>query len=76
MIYLLRKALSKGIKKVFALTTHTAHWFLEKGFKEVSIQDLPLSKQKSIDVKRNSKVYMIDISLHRAIDEQELLAPE
>lgn len=71
--YILRKARSMGVNKLFVLTTRTAHWFMERGFEEASVTELPKSKQAKIDLKRKSKVYVMDISTPRAIDEKELL---
>ncbi|CAH0476474.1 unnamed protein product [Peronospora belbahrii] len=71
--YIMRKATSMGITKLFAMTTRTAHWFLERGFVEGTLNDLPPSKLAKVDVKRKSKVYICDISTKRAVDEKELL---
>ncbi|DBA04198.1 TPA: hypothetical protein N0F65_004306 [Lagenidium giganteum] len=71
--YILRKARSMGVNRVFVLTTRTAHWFLERGFEPATVEDLPPSKRAKIDLKRQSKVYMMDISCKRALDEKELL---
>ncbi|TMW57442.1 hypothetical protein Poli38472_003367 [Pythium oligandrum] len=71
--FLLRKARSMGVMKVFVMTTRTSHWFMERGFEEAKVSDLPKSKQAKIDLKRHSKVYVMDISCKRALDEKELL---
>nr|CCA24022.1 aminoacid acetyltransferase putative [Albugo laibachii Nc14] len=71
--FLLRKARSLGVDKVFVLTTRTSHWFMERGFETATIDQLPVSKRKTLDIKRQSKVYMMDISSKRALDEKELL---
>ncbi len=49
-------ALSQGIEKIFVLTTQTAHWFAERGFIEVSEQELPEEKKVTYSYKRQSKV--------------------
>ena len=46
-----------GIKKLFVLTTQTAHWFLEKGFVEVELNDLPEQKQPLYNYQRNSRIF-------------------
>ena len=56
-----KEAVSKGIKKIFVLTTQTTHWFLEQGFNEAAIDDLSVSQQELYNYKRNSKVLMKDI---------------
>jgi amino-acid N-acetyltransferase len=50
-----KEAASKGVKKIFVLTTQATHWFLEQGFNEAAIDDLPISKQDLYNYKRNSK---------------------
>lgn len=45
-----------GVKRVFALTTATPHWFLEHGFKPGGIEDLPMQKQQIYNYRRNSAV--------------------
>lgn len=62
-----------GVDKLFVLTTRTSHWFMERGFETASVDDLPPSKRAKIDLKRQSKVYIMDISCKRALDEKELL---
>lgn len=53
------KALTHNLKKLFVLTTVTSHWFLEQGFVEQSIDDLPGSKKNMYNFTRNSKVFML-----------------
>lgn len=71
--YIMRKSAAMGVTKLFVLTTRTAHWFLERGFVEATVNDLPPSKLAKIDLKRKSKVYICDISTKKALDEKELL---
>jgi len=42
---------------VFVLTTKTAHWFLERGFRPATIGDLPQQKQALYNFQRKSLVY-------------------
>lgn len=44
------------LNRLCILTTQTAHWFLEHGFKPAEIADLPVSKQSLYNYQRNSKV--------------------
>jgi len=46
---------SKGLNQVFVLTTQTAHWFRERGFQPMAIQDLPMAKRALYNYRRNSK---------------------
>ena len=49
-------ARQQGLKQIFALTTTTEHWFLEHGFREGKIEDLPVQKQRIYNYRRNSIV--------------------
>lgn len=46
-----------GVKKLFVLTTQTAHWFVERGFDEASIDELPMQRKNLYNYQRNSKVF-------------------
>ncbi|RQM23881.1 hypothetical protein B5M09_001043 [Aphanomyces astaci] len=71
--FILRKASAMGVKSLFVLTTRTSHWFMERGFAPAQVTDLPRTKQASIDPTRQSKVYIMDISSRRMVEEKELL---
>ncbi|MBI3171384.1 MAG: amino-acid N-acetyltransferase [Hydrocarboniphaga effusa] len=45
-----------GLKRMFSLTTHTPHWFIERGFAQGKIEDLPVQKQRFYNYQRNSLV--------------------
>jgi amino-acid N-acetyltransferase len=47
-----------GLTDLFVLTTQTAHWFLEQGFAEGSIDSLPAEKQALYNYQRGSKVFI------------------
>ena len=49
-------ARAAGIQRVFVLTTQTAHWFIENGFTEIGLDDLPEAKQSLYNYQRKSKV--------------------
>jgi len=51
-------AREKSYKYLFALTTRTEHWFIEKGFKEENIQKLPKKRLESYLPERNSKFFI------------------
>lgn len=55
--YLEKKARSLGISEVFVLTTQTAHFFIEQGFRESSPDNLPAEKKALYNFQRNSKVF-------------------
>lgn len=52
------RAKKQGVKRVFVLTTRTAHWFVERGFMEAGIDALPEEKQSLYNYQRRSKVFM------------------
>ncbi len=51
------KASALGLKRVFVLTTRTAHWFQEQGFVQAGLEQLPPKKQALYNFQRNSKVF-------------------
>ncbi len=52
-----REAREAGLCKLFVLTTQAAHWFVERGMSETSLEDLPLARQDLYNYQRNSKVF-------------------
>ena len=50
-------ALEAKMTQIFVLTTQTAHWFLEQGFVEVELSDLPEQKQSLYNYQRNSRIF-------------------
>lgn len=54
--YLEDKARALGLQQLFILTTRTAHWFLEQGFEQASVDDLPNARQALYNYQRNSLV--------------------
>jgi len=51
-------ARSRGIGRLFVLTTQTAHWFHERGFEPADLEELPVKKQALYNYRRNSKVFI------------------
>lgn len=45
-----------GATELFVLTTRATHWFMERGFRPATIQDLPVARQAIYNYQRNSKV--------------------
>jgi amino-acid N-acetyltransferase len=70
--YLERLSLKVGCKKVFVLSTQTMEWFVERGFSEVPVEDLPPSRRANYNYQRRSKVYMKKIENERDLDTAEL----
>ena len=46
------------VKRLFVLTTRTAHWFIEHAFVESTIDDLPEARQKLYNFQRQSKIFV------------------
>lgn len=46
----------QGCTRLFALTTHTSHWFVEHGFVAGTMDDLPVSRRADYNLRRNSHV--------------------
>jgi amino-acid N-acetyltransferase len=53
-----RKARQLQLKRLFVLTTVTAHWFQEQGFVQASLDSLPEKKKQLYNYQRNSKVFV------------------
>ena len=50
-----------SLKKLFVLTTQAEHWFLERGFSECTLEDLPVEKKDLYNFQRKSKVLQLSI---------------
>lgn len=44
--YLERVALASSVKHLFVLSTVTMQWFVERGFEESQVSDLPPERRK------------------------------
>ena len=51
-----RKAEQQNLTYVYALTTVASHFFLEKGFVEIGVEELPDSRKSLYNYQRNSKI--------------------
>ena len=58
---LTEQARLQGLNWIFVLTTVTAHWFLEQGFVESNVDELPSQKQQLYNFQRNSKVFRLNL---------------
>ncbi|GAB0491530.1 hypothetical protein MMPV_002784 [Pyropia vietnamensis] len=68
-----RKSFALGVRRLFILSTQSFHWFLERGFEEITVEGVPESKRVQVDLARKSKVYQKKLLGARAVDEEELL---
>ncbi len=53
-----KAAHARKLKRLFVLTTRTAHWFIERGFKSADVGELPTQKQALYNYQRRSKVFI------------------
>lgn len=51
-------AIQRGVEQLFALSTKSSHWFLERGFKKADIKTLPMKRRTLYNYRRNSKVFI------------------
>lgn len=56
--YCEQQATEMGFRRMFCLTTRTEHWFIERGFKQSQVADLPMGKQQLYNLQRRSKVFI------------------
>ena len=56
--HVMAKAQANGLNRLFVLTTRTAHWFIERGFKEMDVGALPPQKKMLYNYQRRSKVFL------------------
>ncbi|MFK7863536.1 MAG: amino-acid N-acetyltransferase [Pseudohongiellaceae bacterium] len=56
LLSLEKTALELNVEKIFALTTVTDHWFLEKGFARTELDELPEARKQLYNFSRKSKV--------------------
>jgi amino-acid N-acetyltransferase len=52
------RARSQGSDRLFVLTTRASHWFVERGFLETNVGELPKAKQGLYNYRRRSKVFV------------------
>ena len=62
--YLSEQAESQGIQELIALTTQTAHWFLDQGFVEVGVERMPSERRSRYNPSRSSKIYLKQLKAH------------
>ncbi len=59
--FLIQKAKNANAKNVFLLTTQTADWFEQQGFKPASLENLPLERKKLWNPNRASKLFVLPL---------------
>lgn len=53
-----QRARTLELKRLFALTTKAGHWFVEHGFTQGDLAELPLDRRRLYNYQRNSAVYI------------------
>jgi amino-acid N-acetyltransferase len=53
-----QRARAAGLKRLFVLTTRTAHWFIKRGFTVGSVDDLPGARKNLYNWQRKSQVLL------------------
>lgn len=56
-----RQAATADLRALLVLSTQTAHWFVERGFSELAVAQLPMQRQQLYNWQRNSKVFSLPI---------------
>ncbi|WP_136806723.1 amino-acid N-acetyltransferase [Desulfosediminicola flagellatus] len=59
--YVEEQAGKLGLEAIYVLTTRTSHWFIEQGFEESTVEELPASRKALYNFQRNSKVLVKNI---------------
>lgn len=57
-----RQARELRLKRLFVLTTRTAHWFSERGFSETTREALPAARRELYNPRRRSKVFVKELA--------------
>jgi len=70
--FLERTAAAAGVERLFALSTHTMQWFIERGFASCALVDLPPRRIAIYNHTRGSKIYMKPLQSARLLDAEEL----
>ncbi|MDH5324564.1 MAG: amino-acid N-acetyltransferase [Gammaproteobacteria bacterium] len=55
--YIQNQCTQQNITTLFVLSTHTAHWFQERGFVPMDLTDLPVERKRLYNYQRKSKMF-------------------
>jgi amino-acid N-acetyltransferase len=50
-----------SLRQLFVLTTQTADWFVQFGFREGGVEDLPEDRRRQYNRQRNSRVLLLEL---------------
>jgi amino-acid N-acetyltransferase len=59
--FLIERARALGLRQLYVLTTQTADWFVQFGFREGGVGDLPEERRRQYNRQRNSRVLLLDL---------------
>ena len=59
--FLIDRARAAGIRRLYVLTTRSADWFAQLGFRPARPSDLPAARRASYDRRRGSRVLAFDV---------------
>jgi len=59
--YLIERARGLGLRQLYVLTTQTADWFVQFGFREGGVGDLPEDRRRHYNRQRNSRVLLLEL---------------
>jgi amino-acid N-acetyltransferase len=67
--FLIERARNRGLRQLFVLTTRTADWFEQQGFRRASLDEIPVRKRQQYNCERNSSVlvYLLDENADAAL---------
>lgn len=69
--YLERVAIAAGVQQLFALSTKTMHWFIERGFDQAPLESLPQARRAIYDNSRRPKIYCKTLRADRDVDVED-----
>ena len=62
LTHIINQARAAGKHQLFALSTHTSDWFLERGFQAATFADLPAERQTEYqNSQRHSKIFVLSL---------------
>jgi amino-acid N-acetyltransferase len=59
--FLIERARTAGMERLFALTTQASDWFEQLGFRSGSVDDIPAERRERYDQKRQSRIVILDL---------------
>ena len=59
--YLMDLARKRGYRRLFLLTTRSSDWFVQLGFRQAPVSELPERRLEKYDRSRNSRVMVYDV---------------